>query len=135
MKKVHLLRILSVVMAIALAYTLIPLFSGRLAAESESLQNPQAAQVNTIKITAKKFEYSPRKIRLKKGVEVVLELTSLDRHHGFKCPGLGVRADIYPGKVTSVRLTPQKAGTYEFHCDSYCGSGHEEMSGDIIVED
>ncbi|WP_420266767.1 cupredoxin domain-containing protein [Candidatus Magnetominusculus dajiuhuensis] len=135
MKKIRLLQIVSVTMAIVLAYALIPLFSDRLAAESESLQNQQAAQVETIKITAKKYEYSPRKIRLKKGVEVILELTSLDRHHGFKCPGLGLRADIYHGEVTRLRVTPQKAGTYEFHCDSYCGSGHEDMSGDIIVED
>jgi heme/copper-type cytochrome/quinol oxidase subunit 2 len=28
-----------------------------------------------------------------------------------------------------------KAGTYEFHCDLFCGEGHEGMTGTIIVED
>ena len=89
----------------------------------------------TIRITAKKFEYSPNEIRLKKGVPAVLELSSLDRVHGFNCPDLGVRADIIPGKVSSVRVVPQKAGIYEFHCDIFCGDGHEDMSGKIIVEE
>ena len=88
-----------------------------------------------IKITAKKFEYSPDSIKIKKGIPVILELTSLDRLHGFNCPKLGVRTDIEPGKVSRVRILAQKAGVYEFHCDVFCGSGHEEMTGKIIVED
>src|SRR5208283_1591695 len=92
----------------------------------------QAEQV--IRITAKKFEYSPNKIRVKKGVPAVLEFTSLDRLHGFNCPDLGVRTDITPGKVSTVRIVPQKTGTYDFHCDIFCGEGHEDMTGTIIVE-
>jgi cytochrome c oxidase subunit 2 len=88
-----------------------------------------------IKITAKKFEYSPGSIKIKKGVPVILELTSLDTRHGFNCPKLGVRADIEPGKVSRVRILAQKAGVYEFHCDIFCGDGHEDMYGKIIVED
>ena len=88
-----------------------------------------------IKITAKKFEYSPNSIKIKKGIPVIFELTSLDRLHGFNCPKLGVRTNIEPGKVSRVRILAQKAGVYEFHCDVFCGSGHEEMTGKIIVED
>ncbi len=88
-----------------------------------------AAPEQVIKITAKKFEYNPKEITLKKGAPVVLEFTSLDRLHGFNCPDLGVRADIKPGKVAKVRLTPQKVGDFEFHCDNFCGSGHPNMTG------
>jgi cytochrome c oxidase subunit 2 len=88
-----------------------------------------------IKITAKKFEYSPSSIKIKKGIPVILELTSLDKLHGFNCPKLGVRTDIEPGKVSRVRILAQKAGVYEFHCDIFCGDGHEDMYGKIIVED
>lgn len=86
-----------------------------------------------IKITAKKFEYSPDKITLKKGVPVTLELTSLDRLHGFNCPGLNLRSDITPEKVSTIRFTPEKIGTFEFHCDVFCGIGHGEMTGTITV--
>ena len=88
-----------------------------------------------IKITAKKFEYNPNEIRLKKGVPFVFELTSLDRLHGFNCPELGIRGDINPGKVTRINLTPQKVGPFVFFCDIYCGEGHENMNGKIIVEE
>ncbi len=89
-----------------------------------------------IKITAKKFEYSPNVIRIKTGVPVVLEFTSLDRVHGFTVPDLGgIRATIEPGKATRVTIVAPKAGTYEFHCDIFCGEGHEGMTGKIIVED
>ena len=95
-----------------------------------------AADGQVIKITAKKFEYNPNKITLKKGVPVTLEFTSLDRVHGFTVPDLGgVRATIEPGKATQVRIVAPKAGTYEFHCDLSCGDGHEGMTGKIIVEE
>jgi cytochrome c oxidase subunit II len=88
-----------------------------------------------IKISAKKFEYSPSEIRVKKGIPVVLELTSLDRLHGFNCPPLGIRSDITPGQIARVRFTPMQSGTFVFFCDVFCGEGHEDMSGKIMVED
>ncbi|MBF0458844.1 MAG: cupredoxin domain-containing protein [Nitrospirae bacterium] len=131
----YLFRIAAVATAIALAaLAVVPSFPARLSAENIS---PVASQGNEqiIRITAKRFEYMPNKIKLKKGVAVILNFTSLDRHHGFNCPGLGIRADIFPGQANNVRIVPQKAGTYEFHCDVFCGGGHEDMSGEIIVED
>jgi len=88
-----------------------------------------------IQITAKKFEYSPKDIKVKKDVPVVLEFTSLDRLHGFNCPGLGIRSDIVPGKITQLRFTPSKGGSFPFHCDNFCGIGHEGMTGTITVEE
>ncbi|MES2407032.1 MAG: cupredoxin domain-containing protein [Pseudomonadota bacterium] len=88
-----------------------------------------------IKIVAKKFDYTPNEIKLKKGVPVVLEFTTLDVFMGFKVPDLGVRADIIPGKVSRVRLVPDKVGNFPFVCDVFCGSGHEEMGGTIIVSE
>ncbi len=89
-----------------------------------------------IKITAKKFEYNPNVITIKKGVPVIFEFTSLDRVHGFTVPDLGgVRLTIEPGKANRITILAPKAGTYEFHCDLFCGEGHEGMTGKIIVEE
>jgi len=88
-----------------------------------------------IKVTAKKFDYTPNVIKLKKGVPVVLEFTTEDVLMGFNAPDLGVRADIVPGKVTRVRVVPNKAGTFTFFCDVFCGSGHEDMTGAIVVDE
>ena len=96
----------------------------------------QAGPEQVIKITAKKFEYSPNEIRIKTGVPVVFEFTSLDRIHGFSVPDLGgIRLTIEPGKVNRITILAPKAGTYEFHCDLFCGDGHEGMTGKIIAED
>ena len=92
-----------------------------------------AEKEQVIQVTAKRFEYSPKDITVKKGVPVVLEFTSLDRLHGFNCPGLGIRTDIQPGKVNRLQFTADKTGTFPFHCDNFCGSGHEGMRGTLTV--
>jgi cytochrome c oxidase subunit II len=86
-----------------------------------------------IKVTAKKFEYAPKEIVVRKGTPVVLQFTSLDRMHGFNCPELKIRTDILPGKESTVRFVPNRVGTFAFHCDNFCGTGHEAMRGTIRV--
>jgi cytochrome c oxidase subunit 2 len=86
-----------------------------------------------IKVTAQRFEYSPSVIRVTLNVPVVLELTTLDRLHGFAVPDLKLQAEIKPGEVTRVRFIPDKVGTFDFHCNIFCGSGHEDMTGQIVV--
>lgn len=90
---------------------------------------------HVIKIIAQRFHYTPSEITLKRGKPVVLEFTSLDFIHGFSIPDLKLRADLPPGKVTRVRLTPEKTGSYDFLCDNFCGTGHEDMHGKIVVTD
>ena len=92
---------------------------------------PKAERV--IHVEARKFSFNPAKIEVKKGESVVLELVSLDRDHGFSAPELDIRADIKPGAPTRVPFTATKTGTFSFHCDVFCGSGHEGMEGDIVV--
>jgi len=89
----------------------------------------------TIRITAQKFFYDPDNIIIKKDKPVVLELISRDSLHGFNCPGLNIRTDIFPNKTAILRFTPTKAGTFPFYCDVFCGSGHENMTGSIVVKE
>ena len=91
------------------------------------------ATERVVSVTARRFSYNPSVIELEQGVPVIIELTSLDREHGFSIPELGVRADVEAGKTVRVRIVPEKLGTFEFHCDIFCGSGHEEMAGRIVV--
>jgi len=92
-----------------------------------------AAPERVVHMTARRFTYSPDTIEVEQGVPVVLELTSLDRDHGFTVPDLGLRIDVEPGKTARVRFVPEKSGTFLFHCDIFCGSGDEEMAGQIVV--
>ena len=86
-----------------------------------------------IHITAKKFDFSPDSITLKKGEPVVLEISSADREHGFHLRAFGVRTNVSPGKVSRIRFTPDKTGKFTFSCDVFCGDGHEEMTGTVTV--
>ncbi len=88
-----------------------------------------------IDVMAQKFEFTPDTIKVKKGETVILVLTALDRVHGFKMPDFGIQTSIVPGEDARVTITPQKAGTFVFFCNIFCGDGHEDMNGTLIVED
>ncbi len=117
-------RFLVVGLAIA-----IPIITGYVLQARLSADEPE----RVIQITAKRFEYSPKNITVKKGTPVVLEFTSQDRLHGFSCPSLKIRGDVRPGKVTQVRFVPETVRPHLFHCDNFCGSGHEGMTGTTTV--
>jgi cytochrome c oxidase subunit 2 len=93
-----------------------------------------ADQPTEIRISAKKFEFHPSRVTAKRGQPLVLVLTSEDRIHGFKMPDFGVRTDIVPGQETRVPLMPEKPGSFGFLCDVFCGDGHEDMEGTLVIE-
>ena len=107
------------------------LIGGALAGAACLAGEPPTAE---IRISARKFEFHPGTTTAKRGQPVTLVLTTEDRIHGFKMPDLGLRADITPGEQTRLTLTPQKAGTFTFFCDVFCGDGHEDMEGTLVVE-
>src|SRR5207247_5976518 len=77
-----------------------------------------------VHITAKRIEYTPSEITLKKGVPVILELTALDRDHGFKVPDIGVRVDVKLGEVARVRIVADHTCRFDFRCDVFCCAAH-----------
>ena len=86
-----------------------------------------------IKVSVRRFSFTPHEIALKKGEPVVFELTTEDIFMGMNIPDFNVRSDIVPGKTMRLALTPDKAGTFTFLCDVFCGSGHENMEGTLRV--
>jgi len=86
-----------------------------------------------IEIKAKKFEFTPSEITLKKGEPVILRLSSEDRKHGFFVRPFKIDADIVPGQTTDVAVTPDTAGDYTVICDHYCGTGHGNMKLKMTV--
>ena len=94
-----------------------------------------AAMAPVIRVTAQKYRYVPDEITLVRGQPAVLEFLAVDAVHGFSLPELGVRADLLPGQRVRVALTPSRPGTFLFHCDNFCGSGHEDMTGFVHVID
>ena len=94
-----------------------------------------APRAKVIKISAKRFDYTPGNLTLKKGQPVVFELSTRDVMMGFNLPDFGLRGDVVPEKVTRVQFIPDKTGKFIFFCDIFCGTGHEEIHGSITVVD
>jgi cytochrome c oxidase subunit 2 len=92
-----------------------------------------ASESQVVKVVAQRFQFTPSEIALKSGQPVVLEITSLDFIHGFNIPELGIRTNLLPGPPTRVAIKALAPGRYDFLCDNFCGSGHEEMNGTIVV--
>jgi len=111
--------------------TLVALLAGSAMAGAARLAADQPAE---IRIGARKFEFHPNKVAARVGQPLVLVLTSEDRIHGFKMPDFGVRTDIVPGQETRVRLVPDRPGSFTFLCDVFCGDGHDDMDGVLVIE-
>jgi cytochrome c oxidase subunit 2 len=105
-----------------------------LAAATGGIAIRSFAEERVIPIKARKFTYEPDEIVLKLNEPAVLEFTSADVVMGFNAPDFKVRATIIPGQTARVRIVPDKTGTFVFHCDVFCGDGHEDMDGTIRVE-
>ena len=86
-----------------------------------------------IEISAKKFEFTPSEITLKKGEPVILRLSSSDRVHGFMSKPLKIDTDIPNDKTKDVAITPDTAGNFTVICDHYCGTGHGNMKMKVTV--
>jgi cytochrome c oxidase subunit 2 len=92
-----------------------------------------AGEGRVVEVTAQRFRFTPNEIAAKRGETLVLAITSLDFVHGFSVPELQLRADLPPGRVTRVTLTPTRSGRIDFLCDNFCGDGHEGMHGVVVV--
>jgi len=64
---------------------------------------------------------------------IKLTMTSEDVIHSFYVPAFRVKADVVPGKYTSVWFEATKTGEYHLFCAEYCGTSHAVMGGRIVV--
>ena len=87
-----------------------------------------------VKLTAKQFSFSPSEVRVKKGERVRLVVTSEDVSHGIAIPAFNVNLQLNPGDTGTAEFVADKAGSYPFFCNVFCGSGHRDMKGTLIVE-
>ena len=95
----------------------------------------QSDAPRVLEISAKKFEYSPNVITLKKLQPVTIRVTALDRPHGLLVPAFHIDLDAVPGTPAEATFTPAEAGKFEAICDHYCGVGHGNMKMTFVVEE
>ncbi|MSR87546.1 hypothetical protein EXS70_05290 [Candidatus Peribacteria bacterium] len=95
---------------------------------------PTNGGARTIKMTAELWKFTPNVIEAKQGEQITLEITSVSGTHGFSVPALGIKETVIQGNTVTVTLPTDKTGTFDFACSIQCGSGHNDMKGQIIIE-
>ena len=86
--------------------------------------------VLVITIHAKRFEFSPSEVHLKRGEQVTIRLVSDDRAHGLSSKPLQLELD----GNDEATITPNVTGTFKAICDHYCGTGHGNMKLTFVVD-
>jgi len=74
-------------------------------------------------------------LKLKKGVEYTLHLSSSDINHGFSLFPMNLNFQVVPGYDYGLRVTPNKSGDFRIICNEFCGIGHHMMVGKVVVTD
>jgi cytochrome c oxidase subunit 2 len=87
-----------------------------------------------IYLVARMWNWSPV-LRLRRGAQYTLHLSSLDVNHGFSLFPLNVNIQVVPGYDYGLRVTPSEAGDFRVVCNEFCGINHHNMVGRVIVVD
>lgn len=86
-----------------------------------------------IKVIARRFEFLPKVINVRKGERVRLVVTSEDVDHGIAIKEFGVDQIVKAKETKVIELSADKAGRFDVTCSVFCGDGHHEMVGELIV--
>ncbi|WP_353233498.1 TAT-dependent nitrous-oxide reductase [Diaphorobacter ruginosibacter] len=92
----------------------------------------------TVKLTSQAPAFSLREFTLKKGDEVTLILTNLDKvedlTHGFAIPKYNINFIVNPQETKSVTFIADQPGVFWAYCTHFCHALHLEMRSRMIVE-
>ncbi len=92
-----------------------------------------ASSVKEFTVVAKNWVFEPGTITVNKGDTVKMTVTSIDVAHGFALPDFGVNERLEAGEEVTIEFVADKTGEFTFFCNVFCGSGHREMKGKLVV--
>lgn len=66
---------------------------------------------------------------------IKLIMSSQDVIHSFFVPDYRIKQDVVPGRYTEIWFQVPEAGESIIFCTEYCGTGHSDMSGKVVVHE
>ena len=100
----------------------------------DSTSSAQTAEPRVIEVVARRYKFVPSTIEVTQGETVRVVVTSGDGFHGFGIEQFDVSEEIPRGETVTIEFTPDVAGEFPILCTEYCGDGHEDMRGQLIVK-
>ena len=87
-----------------------------------------------IDVVARRFAFEPARIEVAVGERVRLKVVSADGVHGLEIKKFKVKKEIPRGTTpVIIEFTANEAGEFPILCSEYCGDGHEDMQGQLVV--
>ncbi len=74
-------------------------------------------------------------LRIPRGRDVELSLTSADVIHSVWIPNLHGKLDMIPGRANVLRLRAERSGVLRGQCTEYCGRQHTLMAFAVVVQE
>ncbi len=112
---------------------------------SDSQEESPQQSLDGISMTADYWSFEPSTITVKKGETVRLQITSVNNmmpmmslrfpNHGIDIEDYDIDYTLPMGETITIEFVADRAGEFHFHCSVYCGMGHEDMHGELIVEE
>jgi cytochrome c oxidase subunit 2 len=94
----------------------------------------QAPDPRVIEITARRFAFEPATVEVMAGERIRLVVRSGDGLHGIEIKAFKVNKEVPRGnEPVTIDFTPAEPGQYPIICSTYCGNGHDDMKGMLVV--
>jgi cytochrome c oxidase subunit II len=93
-----------------------------------------SGQPRVIEVVARRYAFEPAEIQVTVGEAVRLMVRSGDGPHGFEIKEMKVKKELERGAdPVAIDLKPSTAGRFPILCSEYCGEGHDDMKGVLVV--
>jgi cytochrome c oxidase subunit 2 len=113
------------------------MLSACLAATFAVDDRPSSAQTpepRVVPIVARRFAFEPSKIEATVGERLQLVITSADGVHGVEIKKFKIKKEVpRGGEAVTIEFTATTEGSFPILCSEYCGNGHNDMTGMLIV--
>jgi len=94
---------------------------------------PTTPTVHHINLDSSQFAFTPGRLQVSQGDEIVITLTASDVVHGFYLDGYGLQTRVEPGIARQITFVVDQAGKFRYRCSVSCGPLHPFMIGELVV--
>lgn len=100
-------------------------------------QQATTSEPKVFEVVARRFAFEPAIIDVVEGDRVRLVVRSADGPHGVEIKAFKVKKAVPRAKPgdspVTIEFVASAAGEFPILCSEYCGNGHEEMTGTLVV--